>query len=145
MEHYRNDLARIGVAMTVEPVEWAVMVTRMEEKDFEAYTGGWVLGWENDPYQIWHSSQADEPRSSNRVGFRNPEADRIIEQVRETFDDAERAVLLQQFHSLLYEEQPYTFFFAGREIGAWRSNLQGVNFSVMRPFDSSMNWYFAAP
>ncbi len=145
MEHYRNDLARIGVRMNVEPVEWAVMVTRMEEKDFDAYTGGWVLGWENDPYQIWHSSPADEPRSSNRVGFRNPEADAIIEQVRETFGTEERAELLQRFHGIIYEEQPYTFFFSGREIGAWRSELRNVNFSVIRPFDSNMNWFFAAP
>jgi ABC-type transport system substrate-binding protein len=145
MEHYRNDLRRIGVVMNVEPVEWAVLVTRMEEKEFEAYTGGWQLGWDNDPYQIWHSSQADEPRSSNRVGFRNAEADRIIEECRRTFDPAERSRLLRRFHEIVYEEQPYTFWFSDRQIGAWRQNLRNVNFSVMRPFDSNMNWYLAAP
>jgi peptide/nickel transport system substrate-binding protein len=145
MDHYRNDLRRIGVVMNVEPVEWAVMTTRMEEKDFDAYTGGWQLGWDNDPYQIWHSSQADAPRSSNRVGFRNPEADQIIEECRRTFDPAERATLLRRFHEIVYEEQPYTFWFSDKQIGAWRSNLQNVNFSVMRPFDQSLNWYLASP
>ena len=33
------------------------------------------MGWDMDPYQIWHSSQADVPNGSNRVGFRNPEVD----------------------------------------------------------------------
>ncbi|MCB9506195.1 MAG: hypothetical protein H6700_11905 [Myxococcales bacterium] len=141
MEHYRNDLRSIGVVMNIEPVEWAVMVERMEEKEFDAYTGGWVLGWESDPYQIWHSSQADIPRSSNRVGFRNAEADRIIEEARATFDPAERTRLFHRFHAIIHEEQPYTFFFSGLEIGGWRRWVQNVNFSPLRPFDQNMNWY----
>lgn len=145
MEQYRNDLRAIGVVMNIEPVEWAVMVERMEEKDFDAFTGGWVLGWESDPYQIWHSSQADEPGGSNRVGFRNAEADEIIEQARRTFDPEERAELFHRFHAIVHEEQPYTFWFSGLEIGAWRSNVENVNFSPIRPFDSSRNWYFESP
>ncbi len=145
MEHFRNDLRSIGVVMNVEPVEWAVMVERMQERDFDAYTGGWVLGWESDPYQIWHSSQADEPQSSNRVGFRNAEADEIIEEARRTFDPDARAALFHRFHQIVHEEQPYTFWFSGLEIGAWRSNVENVNFSPVRPFASSRNWYFAAP
>jgi len=143
MEHYRNDLRRIGVVMNVEPVEWAVMVERMQEKDFDAYTGGWQLGWEADPYQIWHSSQADVPRGSNRVGFRNAEADEIIEEARRTFDPEERSRLFNRFHEIVYEEQPYTFWFAPLEIGAWRDRVQNVNFAPLRPFDSSLNWYLA--
>jgi peptide/nickel transport system substrate-binding protein len=144
MEHYRNDLRSIGVVMNVQPVEWAVMVERMEEKDFDAFTGGWVLGWESDPYQIWHSSQADEPGGSNRVGFRNAEADSIIEEARRTFEPAARSALFHRFHEIVHEEQPYTFWFSGMEIGAWRSYVKNVNFSPLRPFASSINWYLEA-
>ncbi len=143
MEHYRNDLRSIGVVMNVEPCEWAVIVERMEEKDFDAYTGGWVLGWESDPYQIWHSSQADLPAGSNRVGFRNAEADELIEEARRTFDPEVRAALFHRFHEIVHEEQPYTFWFSGLEIGAWRSELKNVNFAPIRPFTSNRNWYLA--
>ena len=143
MEHYRNDLRSIGVIMNVEPCEWAVIVERMEEKDFDAYTGGWVLGWESDPYQIWHSSQADLASGSNRVGFRNAEADEIIEEARRTFDPADRAALFHRFHEIVHEEQPYTFWFSGLEIGAWRSAVGNVNFSPIRPFSSNQNWFLA--
>ena len=143
MESYRNDLARIGVSMRIQPVEWAIMVQRMTEKDFDAFTGGWVLGWITDLYQIWHSSQADAPRGSNRVGFRHPEADEIIEQVRRTFDDDARRELFRRFHRIVHDEQPYTFWYAPREVAAWRSGVRNVNFSPIRPFDSSMNWFLA--
>ena len=46
-------------------------------------TLGWSLGVESDPYQLWHSSQAEE--GSNFVGFKNPRADILIEQAREEF------------------------------------------------------------
>ncbi len=143
MEHFRNDLRSIGVIMNVQPVEWAVMIERMTEKDFDAYTGGWVLGWDSDPYQIWHSSQADEPTGSNRVGFRNAEADAIIEEARRTFDPAARSALFHRFHEIVYEEQPYTFWFSGLEIGAWRDSVENVGFSPLRPFASNRSWYLA--
>lgn len=143
MEAYKNDLRRIGVVMNVLPVEWSVMIDRMNEKDFDAYTGGWQLAWTNDPYQIWHSSQADEPQGSNRVGFRNPEADRIIEELRRTFDTEARRTMLWRFHEILHEEQPYTFFFAPLEIGSWSERLQGVEHSPIRPFDSNIAWWLS--
>ena len=145
MEVYREDLRRIGVLMNIQPVEWSIMLQRMYDKDFDAYTGGWALAWETDLYQIWHSSQADEPRSSNRIGFRNRQADRIIEQVRRSFDDDERQRLFHEFHRLVHEEQPYTFWFQMKEVGAWRDRVRDVSFSQLRPFDSAMGWHIAAP
>lgn len=144
MEIFRDDLRKIGVSMNILPVEWSVMIQRMEDKDFHAFTGGWLLAWETDLYQLWHSSQADEARSSNRIGFRNPEADKIIEAVRRTFDEDERVKLFHQFHALVHEEQPYTFWFQSRNVGAWRSEVKNVTFSQLRPFDSALKWYLSA-
>ena len=141
MEMYKSDLESIGIRMQIEGVEWPIMIERMQDKDFDAYTGGWLLSWESDPYQIWHSSQADVPQGSNRVGFRNDEADQIIETARVTFDLSERRRLFHRFHEILHEEQPYTFFFSPRDLAAWRSTLQNVHFAVLRPFDYSETWY----
>lgn len=144
MEIFRDDLKKIGVTMNIVPVEWSVMIQRMEDKDFDAFTGGWLLAYETDLYQLWHSSQADEARSSNRIGFRNREADVIIEKVRRTFDEAARTELFHQFHRLVHEEQPYTFWFQSRNVGAWRHDVKNVSFSQLRPFDSSLKWYLSA-
>lgn len=144
MEIYRSDLLKIGISMNILPVEWSVMIQRMEDKDFHGFTGGWVLAWETDLYQLWHSSQADEARSSNRIGFRNVAADSIIERVRRTFNEDERNALFHEFHALVHEEQPYTFWFQSRNVGAWRSEVKNVSFSQLRPFDSALKWYLAA-
>lgn len=143
MEIFREDLRAIGVVMNIETVDWSVMIERMMNKDFDAYTGGWSLGWEVDLYQVWHSSQADIPRGSNRIGFRNPEADQIITAARTTFDPEERVKLFHRFHRLVHEEQPYTFWFQIEEVGAWRSTVENVRFSSLRPFDYAASWYLS--
>jgi ABC-type transport system substrate-binding protein len=143
MEIYREDLRSLGIQMDIETVDWSVMIERMQNKDFDAYTGGWSLGWEVDLYQVWHSSQADIPRGSNRVGFRNEEADEIITASRTTFDPEERTELFHRFHEIVHNEQPYTFWFQIEEVGAWHDEVENVSFSAVRPFDYALGWYLS--
>jgi peptide/nickel transport system substrate-binding protein len=137
----REDLRKIGVIMTPKPVDWAQMQKEMDGRKFAAFTGGWGLSWSTDPYQIWHSSQADVPKGSNRVGFRNERADKIIEELRVTFDEDKRLELLREFHMIVHEEQPYTFFYQLRTAFAWQPRLQGVYFQKLRPQDVSIPWW----
>ena len=69
---------------------------------------------ESDPYQIWHSSQIED-RGSNYIGFNNPRADAIIEEARQTLDKDKRNALYHKFHSILHEQQPYTFIYTKPE------------------------------
>ena len=106
----REDFAKAGIMLTVNPVEWSVYTQRLDEWNFDVCALGWINnGWESDPYQIWHSSQADLKKSSNHIGFKNAEADTIIETARREFDVQKRIALYHRFHQILHEEQPYTF------------------------------------
>jgi len=108
---YREALLRIGVKMNPRRMEWSTMLKRLDERGFDDYTGSWVMDWEVDLYQLWHSSEADRPKSSNLIGFRSPKADRIIEALRVTFDKEQRVKLCHEFHGLVHELQPYTFIY----------------------------------
>lgn len=105
----KEDLAKAGLVMNIVEVEWSVYTERLEEWNFDVCSLGWAMGYESDPYQIWHSSQADLKGASNHVGFKSEEADRIIEAARREFDLDRRIALYRQFHRLVHEEQPYTF------------------------------------
>ncbi len=130
---FKEDLIKVGVKLTVSPVDWPAMQKKMEDKEFEAYTGGWGLLWEEDPNQLWHSSQADKPKGSNFVNFRNAEADRIIEEAQVTFDFEGRKRLLNRFHAIVHEEQPYTFFFAPDTVVTYHASLKNVTYQKPRP------------
>ncbi|MDX9723887.1 MAG: ABC transporter substrate-binding protein [Myxococcota bacterium] len=144
-EYYKEQLKALGVEMSIQLLDWPALQTRMNNRDFDVVTGGWGLSWHSDAFQIWHSSQADLPEGSNRVGFRNAEADRLIETLRETFDPGERAALFHRFHRIVHEEQPYTFLFADLSVGVWQPNMRNMVFQSIRPHDLSLPWYKALP
>ena len=139
---FKEDLARIGVKMHVQPLEWASLLKRLDDRDFEAVTLAWAGSPDVHFRQIWHSSQADEPKSSNRVGFRNAEADALIEELERTFDFDQRVALAHRFHRVVYDEQPYTFFFTRKRPVFWQPWLGNVRFAASRPHANPRHWYF---
>ncbi len=138
---WKEDLRKIGVVLNAQHVDWPTMQKKMDEKQFDAWTGGWGLSWDIDPYQIWHSSQADVPKGSNRAGFRNERADEIIDTLRVTFDEDKRIELLREFHRLLHEEQPYTFFYSPQYVASWQPRLENVVINSIRPQYLPYPWY----
>ena len=104
-------------------------------------TLGWSLGLEQDPYQLWHSSQAGQ-RGSNFIGYANAEIDKIIEEARVEFDAAKRQALYHRFNEILHDEQPYTFLFCSpaREI----VNKRVHNVIVHKLGLDSRDWYIPA-
>ncbi|MDX2054719.1 MAG: ABC transporter substrate-binding protein [Polyangiaceae bacterium] len=140
---FKEDLLKIGVKLNVTSAEWSLMQKRMDEKNFDAFTGGWALPWEVDAFQIWHSSQADIPKGSNRVGFRSKEADKLIEQLRETFDPEERRVLLRKIHRLIYESHVYSFIMTSKEVFCTSRDVKDVVFAKVRPTTDFRPWSVA--
>ena len=138
---FKEDLAKIGVKMNVQPTEWSMLLKRVDSKEFDAVTLAWVSGPDVDFRQIWHSSQADEPQSSNYISFRNPAADKIIEALEVEFDDSKRVELANQFHRLIYEEQPYTFFYTRRSVYFWNKRLGNVKSQIVRPYLNARAWH----
>ncbi|SFN06513.1 ABC transporter substrate-binding protein [Thermodesulforhabdus norvegica] len=120
----QESLKEVGIEMHIRRLEWAVFIQKIQSRDFDACTLGWSLGWESDPYQVWHSSQAEQ--GSNFVGFRNDEADLIIEKARREFDPERRRRLYHRFHEILHEEQPYTFLFTMKALVAVHKRFQDV-------------------
>ncbi len=106
----KDDMAKVGIELLIDPYEWSVFEEKLNKRDFDATTLAWGGTIEDDPYQIWHSSQI-KGRGSNRIGFANAEADALIEEARRTLDPNQRNKLFHKFHDILHQEQPYTFMY----------------------------------
>lgn len=139
----RDDLLKIGVKMNIETAEWSLFLKRMDEKNFDAYVAAWTVGWDEDLYQLWHSSQADVAKGSNRVGFRNKDADRIIETLRKTFDPAKRIELLRAFHRIVADEQPYSFFSAKKVVVCHWKEVSNTLYTKVFPNVDTRPWAVA--
>jgi peptide/nickel transport system substrate-binding protein len=120
----KEELKKVGIKMSIRKLEWAVFIKQLDERKFDAVTLGWSMGVESDPYQIWHSSQAE--RGSNFVQFKNKEADRLIDQARTEFNPLKRIELYRRFSEIIHEEQPYTFLFCNKSTVALSKRFKAV-------------------
>lgn len=120
----REDLKKIGVVLNPRGLEFSALTRALDERSFDAVTLAWAMPLENDPYQLWHSSQIAE--GSNFVGFNNPEADKLIEAARVEFDRSKRNEYFRQLQQILHEEQPYTFMFTSATLLAYSKRFTGV-------------------
>jgi peptide/nickel transport system substrate-binding protein len=106
----KDSYARAGIILEPDPLDWSVVLERLNHKNFDAVTLGWTAGIETDIYQMFDSSQAGAD-GDNFMSYANPELDRIIHTARATVDEEARMTLWRRAHQILHEDQPYMFLF----------------------------------
>ena len=120
----KEDLARAGIEMAIERVEWSAFLKRMAAHDFDATMLQWSGDARMDPTQIWHSHSIEG--GSNFIGYRNPEVDGLIEQARVTLDSDARNKLYRRLGEILHAEQPYTFLYVPAELDLLHESVKGA-------------------
>ncbi len=121
----KEDMARAGVAMDIQRVEWSAFTKRLTEHSFDACTLLWASSDPyDDPAQIWHSNSIKG--GSNYISFKNAEVDSIIERARVEFDDDARDALYRKFGEILHEEQPYTIMYTRPELDLLHKRVKGA-------------------
>jgi peptide/nickel transport system substrate-binding protein len=103
----KEDFARAGVELELATVDFAVLLERLRQHAFDISSLQWTMSLEQDNYNMFHSSQAEG--GQNYGAWKNPEADALLEQIRNTADDNARHALDRKLHKLIHEQQPYTF------------------------------------
>lgn len=136
-----DECRKLGVEAKLKRLEWSVFLDNLRTRNFDAYIGGWVNDpIDSDPYQIWHSSQADN-KGSNYVSFRVPRADELLERNRTEFDVEKRRAYMREFQQIIVDEQPYTFLWSPLYPSAYNKRLQNVRYSYVRPGYNPTQWW----
>lgn len=136
----QEQLKKVGIEMNIQNLEWATFTQRLENAEFDAVTLGWSLGIEQDPYQLWHSTQ--NKGGSNFISYANSEVDAVIEQARTEFDASRRAELYHRFNAIINEEQPYTFLFCTPSLAIVDKRIHNVILHKLGL--DSRDWYIPA-
>ncbi len=135
-----DEFQRVGVEMETRLLEFTTLVENARDHQFDANMLGWISDLYNDPYQLWHSSQAVD-RGSNYVSFINEESDRLIEEARTEFDPVRRRDLYWRFQEILHEEQPYTFVMYSQESAAYHRRFENVEWIPPYPGFDVTKWF----
>ncbi len=144
-ELIRENCQKLGIKVTISPVDWPAMLQKLRKKDFDAAILGWAMDYKQDPFQLWHSSQAEVPESSNYGGYANPVCDKLIGELRPTLDPAKQNELMKKIHRVIYDDQPYTFLYCDKRTAAYSTRLENINFYKIRPAYDNREWFSNRP
>ncbi|MDX9724126.1 MAG: ABC transporter substrate-binding protein [Myxococcota bacterium] len=139
-----QDWSALGVQLQLNLLDHDAFERAQSLGAYDAYVGGWGHFWEDDPYELWHSSQTRDG-GANRNGYRSREADRLIESIRAESDPAVRLDLHRRLDRVIRNDQPYLFLFEQTSTFAWRSELRGVRFQSAPPSWFAQAWWLDSP
>ncbi len=140
MAVFHQNLTYAGIELSIRRMEWASLLEHIDERQFDMCSLGWTIDIENDPFDLWHSSQW-ENRGQNTTGYNNPEADRLIEAFRRELDINKRRVIWQKLQKIIYDDQPYIFLYCYPNRFAYHKKFRNVNFYAKRPGYFLWEWY----
>ncbi len=97
----------------------------IRNRDYEALLFGEILSVNPDPFIFWHSSEIKAP-GLNLALYSNKDVDKILENLRQTFDTDKKTELLAAFQAQVVDDAPAVFLF-NRYMGYWaKTNLAGM-------------------
>lgn len=137
-------LKKVGIQADVQELEWSVYLDKTKKHEFEATYSAWTSPTTPpDPYQIWHSSQA-EGEGSNYISFKNRTNDSLIEAYRNEMDEEKRIKIIKEWQQLIYDEQPYTFLWSPRSRYVYDKRFRNTRWYNIQPSPSYNEWWVPA-
>ena len=123
----QQNLAEIGIQVTITTPEFSEWLDREAAGDFDAFNLSWIaLTDANDYFYAQHRTG----EVFNFTGYSNPEFDRLVDEGRMTSDFDERYAIYEQANQILVDEAPYVYFYSPLGLRAYRSTVHGY---VTRP------------
>jgi len=141
-EIMQSQLREIGVEVTPQVVEFSTLLEQINTadlRDFDGVVMSWVTEFRLDDTDLFHSARIDQPYAWS--GTRNPEVDRLLEDLTTIVDRAEALPVWREYQRVLAEEQPYTFFYNPEMLEGVNKRLQGVHMDARGEWAGMKNWW----
>ena len=104
-EEIASQLEEVGIQVTVASQDSGDLRELLIAHQYQAAVFGWDPGPDPDPYPTWHSSQVG-PEGRNLASYQSEDADRVIEEARQTTDLDKRQALYYTFQQKFLEDVP---------------------------------------
>jgi peptide/nickel transport system substrate-binding protein len=132
----QQQLAQVGIGMTIRSYEWGTFYADIKSGNFELYTLSWVGIVDPDIYyDVFHSASVP-PAGSNRGGYRNPAVDRLAERGRRTADPRERRAIYEELQRIVADEVPYVSLWYPMNVVVLKQRVEGFVPSPSGDWDS---------
>lgn len=142
----KNDLEALGMKVNFRPIDFNVLVGRVQSSEWEAI----ILGLTGSPTEpnggknVWHSTgalhlfnQRDPARDLPEGSALEPweaELDRLFDQGATTLDKAKRKAIYHQYQQVVYDQLPVIYLYSPKSIIAVNRRIQNRDFTPLGTF-----------
>ena len=139
----QRDLAALGIAVTIRPVEDSAFFATLGARGADAWIGRWSVPGRVDMVDLLHAEAAGTG-GLNFGAWSEPEADRLALAARDEQDRARRAELWRAWERIFVAEQPYTLLFREARLTAVRERVHGEEALLANdPLNGVESWWLA--
>lgn len=118
----QQQLAEVGINVTVAQEEVGVWLERQGGGDFDAFMWSWIgLTDAEDYYYLQHRTG----QAFNFTGYSNEEFDALVDAGRGIDNFDERYATYEAANQILVDDAPYIYMYAKSEVKAWTTNVEG--------------------
>lgn len=141
----KNQLKELGIEINIETFDLSTLQQEIiKKREYEILLFGEVLGSIPDPFPFWHSSQKKDP-GLNLSLYENKEADKLLEEIRESFDEETTKEKLEQFQDILIQDSPVVFLYNPDYLYLVSSEIKGISEEMItdpsKRLSNMENWY----
>ena len=130
----QQNLRLVGIDVDVRSYEFATFYADVLAGNAQMYTLQWVGVTDPDMLRrVYHSEQVP-PVGFNRIYYKNPEVDRLIDLASTSTTDDERRKYYSQVQKLVAEDAPYISLWYKTNIAVTRSNISGMRLTAQADF-----------
>ena len=117
------DMEEMGAELIVSDLQFNVLTDRINSGDLDMFSLAWGNSNHADLKQIYHSSSA-EGSGSNHFKLRDPEVDKLLEEVATTLDLEKRKELVAQELDLIMENAVVMPVYQRKNLNIFSDNLK---------------------
>jgi len=127
-------LARIGIEITVRPLDFGAFYADVQRGAVQLYSLVWTSVSDPDLLRMIFHSAMVPPAGWNRGRFSNPLLDRILDDAASLPPGDDRRELYIRAQRIVREDLPYVSLWHRRNVAVYRAGLAGVTIDVLGDF-----------
>jgi len=120
-----HQIGEVGVTCDMRSYEWGTFFSDIKSGNFQLFTLLWVGVVDPDHFYYAFHSLSLPPRGANRVRYRNPELDSLLEKGRRALAKEERKEIYSRVQKILARDLPYISLWHLYDVVAMRKELKG--------------------
>jgi len=143
-QELKSQWKEIGIELNVEILPTPELHRVIKDRSYEMVLFGEILSIDPDPFSLWHSSQKKDP-GLNLALYDNDEADKLLEEARQTLNPLERIAKYNNFQDILIEDVPAIFLYSPTYLYGYAKNIKGFAHEIVSApsyrFSDIENWH----